>query len=140
MPIYAECGGLMYLTEAIVDFEQRRFPMVGLLPGHSVMARRATLGYRIACARACSTLHRQGESVRGHEFHYSTWEERPASLQPAYDVTLPRSDGPTRPEGACLGNLVASYIHLHFWGVPQAATRFVAACRAFSLGRGGVHV
>ncbi len=50
LPIYAECGGLMYLTQAIVDGDGRRHEMVGLLPGHSVMTGRLTLGYRLARA------------------------------------------------------------------------------------------
>ena len=50
LPIYAECGGLMLLTEAIVDFEGRAFPMAGLLGGYSEMTRQLALGYRQARA------------------------------------------------------------------------------------------
>jgi cobyrinic acid a,c-diamide synthase len=129
VPIYAECGGLMYLTEAIVDFAGRRFPMAGLLPGHSVMTRKATLGYRHAQATESSWFLQAQEAVRGHEFHYSTWEDRPESLPAAYWL-LPRDGrGEPRREGACVGNLWASYVHVHFWGKPELAQRFVKACK-----------
>ena len=106
LPIYAECGGLMYLTDTITDLDGQRHPMVGLLPGHSVMTRqRLTLGYRQAQAVGDSWLLSAGETVRGHEFHYSKWEERPADLPPAYYL-LPRSgEGEARPDGAKVGNL-----------------------------------
>ncbi len=128
LPIYAECGGLMYLTNAIVDGEGRRFPMAGLLPGHSVMTRRLTLGYRQARAAAASWFLQDRECVRGHEFHYSSWVDRPADLPAAYWL-LPRDGtGEAIPEGACVDNLWASYLHVHFWGKPELPRRFVAAC------------
>jgi cobyrinic acid a,c-diamide synthase len=126
MPIYAECGGLMYLTQAIVDMDGREHRMVGLLPGRSRMAEKLTLGYRIARAAANSWLLRKGESVRGHEFHYSLWEGRPAELPPAFILTPPRR-GAEYPEGARLGSLWASYVHLHFAGMDGLAERFVTA-------------
>jgi cobyrinic acid a,c-diamide synthase len=129
VPIYAECGGLMYLTRSIVDPEGREHPMVGLLPGRSVMAGRLSLGYRLAQAVGDSWLLAGGEMVRGHEFHYSIWQDRPGDLAPAYRLLPPHGHGEPQPEGACLGNLWASYVHLHFWSKPELATRFVAACR-----------
>jgi cobyrinic acid a,c-diamide synthase len=127
MPIYAECGGLMYLTRAIIDGDRRHHDMAGLLPGHSVMSSRLTLGYRLARVAGDSWLLPEGESVRGHEFHYSVWEDRPADLPPAW-LLLPRSgEGEPRPEGARLGSLWASYVHLHFAAWPGLADRFVAA-------------
>jgi cobyrinic acid a,c-diamide synthase len=134
---YAECGGLMYLTEAIVDQQGREHAMVGLLPGRSIMGSKLTLGYRQGRAIDDSWLFDRGETVRGHEFHYSTWES-PALDQSAAFELLPR-DETERPrrEGYCRGNLWASYVHLHFWSAPQLASRLVAACRrepAASLG------
>jgi cobyrinic acid a,c-diamide synthase len=119
----------MYLTEAIVDFDGGVFPMVGLLPGRSIMTKRLALGYRQARALASSWLLRENECMRGHEFHYSNWEGRPQTLAALYDLEPASGVGEPRHEGAHLGNLVASYVHLHFWGKPELATRFVAACR-----------
>ncbi len=127
LPIYAECGGLMYLTQAIVDLDGERHPMVGLLPGHSAMAGRLTLGYREVEALADSWLWRRGERTRGHEFHYSRWEGRPPSLSPAYRLLPTRPTASPQLEGACLGSLWASYVHLHLWARPELAERFVAA-------------
>ena len=137
MPIYAECGGLMYLTRSLVDLEGREHALAGLLPGRSVMTARLTLGYRLARAAQSSWLLDAGESVRGHEFHYSVWEDRPDDMVPAYYLTVPRSSGTEeRAEGAVLGSLWASYVHLHFWGKPELAHRFVAACQRWRRGEG----
>jgi cobyrinic acid a,c-diamide synthase len=139
LPIYAECGGLMYLTEAIVDQQGCSHDMVGLLPGRSVMSGRLTLGYRRAEALASCWLFDAGEEVRGHEFHYSMWEDRPADLPPAFSLRRARGDDTPWPDGAQLGNLWASYVHLHFCGKPELATRFVKAChRATAVEKAGV--
>ncbi len=129
LPIYAECGGLMYLTEAVVDVEGRSYPLVGLLTGRSVMTPRLTMGYRTVQAQGDSWLWRTGETIRGHEFHYSTWADRPAPTPWLYqcqpDVLRPESSR----EGAHQGNVLASYVHLHFLAYPELAVRFVAAAQ-----------
>ena len=132
MPVYAECGGLMALTEAIVDRTGREFPMLGVLPGRAVMADRVTLGYRRAESIAENWLVPKGSVVPGHEFHYSRWLDRPASLPAAFRLTSASRPADAWLEGACVGNVVASYVHLHFGGTPELAERFVAACRSFS--------
>ncbi|PDV99229.1 cobyrinate a,c-diamide synthase [Candidatus Chloroploca asiatica] len=127
LPIYAECGGLMYCTEAVVTAEGATFPMLGLLPGRSVMTSRLTLGYRTVRAQADTWLWRAGETVRGHEFHYSVWEERPADLVPLY-TCLPDAFHPDeRPEGVQAANVLASYVHIHWLAHPALAARFAAA-------------
>jgi cobyrinic acid a,c-diamide synthase len=134
IPIYAECGGLMYLTERLVDQAGRAWPMVGLLPGRSVMSERLTLGYRTIRARRDGPLLPRDATVRGHEFHYSRWEGRPASLPAAYTILAP--DGtPGGPEGAQLGGLVASYVHLHWLARPEMARRFVSLCANSPMSR-----
>jgi cobyrinic acid a,c-diamide synthase len=129
LPIYAECGGLMTLTQSIVDLDGREHVMWGLLPGRSVMTKKLNMGYRVAQAADDSWLMQRGEQVRGHEFHYSTWENRPDDLPSAYTLIPPNGQGETRPEGACLGSLWASYVHLPFWNKPELALRFVKRCR-----------
>jgi len=137
LPIYAECGGLMYLTAAIIDQAGVRHPMTGVLPGVTTMTPRLTMGYRRIRAQTNSWLWRQGEEIRGHEFHYSTWRERPPTLAPLYQV-LPWKEpaGPTpqpvQEEGVCAGNVLAAYTHLHFLARPELAERFIAAARQMS--------
>lgn len=134
MPVYAECGGLMYLTEAITDAAGQTFPMVGALAGRSVMTPRLTLGYRTARAECDTWLWRKGETLRGHEFHYSAWESRPERLPWLYSC-LPDALRPaTFAEGAVINNTLASYIHVHFLACPQAAQRFVAAAGTWQKG------
>lgn len=132
MPIYAECGGLMYLTEELQDQAGRRWPMVGLLPGRSVMTDRLVLGYRTVRALADGPLLPANATLRGHEFHYSRWEKAGHSgdrthLSPAYEVHA--RDGQTYTEGAQVGSLLASYVHLHWLARPPMAHRFVQMCR-----------
>ena len=131
LPLYAECGGLMYLTEGIVDGDGTLHPMVGCLPGRCRMGERLTLGYRVARSAGDSWFLGAGEMVRGHEFHYSVWEGRPDDLPPAFFL-LPRSrEGKARPDGARIGGLWASYVHVHFAAMPELAQRFVqSSCLA----------
>jgi cobyrinic acid a,c-diamide synthase len=130
LPILAECGGLMYLTESIRDMDGKTWPMVGILPGASIMTNKLTLGYRLAEAAGDGPLLADGEKIRGHEFHYSIWENRPANLPPAFILHPPQGEtGPTHLEGARVGNVWATYIHTHFLTMPSMAVRFVAMCR-----------
>lgn len=121
-PVYAECGGLMYLSEALIDESGERHPMAGVVPGISRMTGRVTLGYREVVALRDSPLAVAGQVVRGHEFHYSVLDSPPP--QPAYR----RADG-KETEGAVAGpagNVLASYVHLHFGSDPRLAERLVA--------------
>ncbi|HEX5414381.1 MAG TPA: cobyrinate a,c-diamide synthase, partial [Chloroflexota bacterium] len=128
MPIYAECGGLMYLSEGIVDFAEGRHRMVGLVPAWSAMTtKRLTLGYRELRARVDTPILRRGETARGHEFHWSTLNAPLPAEQAAYDVVA----APVPREGYSRGNLLASYCHLHFGSHPWLAPNFVEAAAAW---------
>jgi cobyrinic acid a,c-diamide synthase len=127
LPLYAECGGLMYLTTAIVDQSGVRHPMVGVLPGISKMSKRLTMGYRVVRAVSDNWLWRAGEEMRGHEFHYSVWAERPAAVPYLYQFQPHTPRHSAQLEGASLGSVVASYTHLHFLANPVLAERFVRA-------------
>jgi cobyrinic acid a,c-diamide synthase len=127
-PVYAECGGLMYLSEALVDGDGERHGMAGVVPGTSVM-RALTIGYREVVALAGSPLAAAGWTVRGHEFHHSVLEPSPTS--PAYQ----RKDG-EETEGVLAGpsrNVLATYVHVHFGTDPRLAARLVAAARNAGL-------
>jgi cobyrinic acid a,c-diamide synthase len=134
MPAYAECGGLMYLTGSLTDAGGAVYPMIGALPGRSIMTGRLTMGYRTVTASRDTFLMPAGSAVRGHEFHYSDWVDRPAGVPEAYTAVGRRGDA-ARAEGYARDNLVASYVHLHFGAAPYLAERIVTACRAWAGGR-----
>jgi cobyrinic acid a,c-diamide synthase len=135
MPIYAECGGLMYLTEALEDAEGKHHPMVGIVPGVCRMERRLTMGYREVRLATDGLLGAAGQRLRGHEFHYSTWQ-RPEAAPPAYTVQPRFLPEELRDEGFACGNLHASYIHMHFGQDARLAAQMVARCRMWQESRG----
>lgn len=124
-PVYAECGGLMYLSQGIHDLEGRFFPMIGALPFETNMkSRRAGLGYREITFRENCILGRAGSRLRGHEFHYS---EIAACANPVGTVyaVADAQDAECAPEGYSVGAVLASYIHVHFGSNPRTARNFV---------------
>lgn len=133
VPIYAECGGLMYLGRSLSDLEGVQYPMVGLIPAVSAMSsQRLTLGYREVESRTDSPLLCRGQKVRGHEFHWSTLEQPPDPEQSVYRVL----DQNGRPDGFQAGSVWASYVHIHLGSHPSLAPRFVDTCARHSqLGR-----
>jgi cobyrinic acid a,c-diamide synthase len=129
MPIYAECGGLMYLVEAIHDAAGACYPMVGLLPGVCRLTERLqNFGYKEVISLRDSILGRAGLRTRGHEFHYSLWEGRPAGSS-LYRTRS--SHGDEHEEGYSVDNLTASYVHLHFDACPQVSQELVEQAAAF---------
>ncbi|MFB9990947.1 cobyrinate a,c-diamide synthase [Deinococcus oregonensis] len=123
-PVIGECGGLMYLAEALEDERGEAFEMCGVVPYRTRMAPRLTLGYRDATALQPSALTAAGVRVRGHEFHHSVLTHAPT--QPAFCWTAP--DGSQVEEGYAHGQILASYLHLHYGADPAWAARLVAAC------------
>ena len=135
MPVYAECGGLIYLSRELVDFEGRRFRMAGVVPGRVVMDRRlAGLGYREAVALIPNPLMEAGQVVRGHEFHWSRLEGAGSARHRA--LHLRREGEPPYHGGFATGSLLASYLHLHFCSHPCLAHNFVESCRHYREARG----
>lgn len=118
-PIYAECGGLMYLGESLDDA-----PMCGVLPLRTRMTGRLrTLGYREVTTVADTPLGPAGTAFRGHEFHYS--ELVSTELSPSYRT---RGRGGEGVEGWARGRVLGSYVHAHFGSNPACAANLVASC------------
>ncbi|MBX3303117.1 MAG: cobyrinate a,c-diamide synthase [Nitrospira sp.] len=126
--IYGECGGLMYLTESIRDFDGRSHEMVGIFPAEAVMQKQGlTLGYRtVECARR-SILGEAGVTARGHEFHHSTLVAR-EPLQYACELS-DAGGGSKGQDGLTRRNVLALYTHLHFASQPQIGAALVDAAR-----------
>ncbi|MDX2257245.1 MAG: cobyrinate a,c-diamide synthase [Pseudanabaenaceae cyanobacterium bins.39] len=123
IPTYAECGGLMYLCDRIVNFEEQSFPMVGALPTIAKMGKRLYLGYRQAIALQNSPMLQAGDRIWGHEFHRSaltTLSDRPLYSLQGYDSRLTYPN-----EGWCEHHIHASYVHVHFGAQTHMITNFL---------------
>jgi cobyrinic acid a,c-diamide synthase len=119
-PVYAECGGFMYLTEAIVELDGREHTMAGLFPTRARMqSRLAALGYIQPEAAGEMLWLQPGESLRGHQFRYSAMDALPAEICRAYVSPA---------EGYRVYSVLGSYIHLHFRSCPDFVQRFVDHC------------
>jgi cobyrinic acid a,c-diamide synthase len=136
MPVYAECGGFIYLSRGVISGDgeiNSLAPLVGIFPVTTrLLEHRKTLGYREISLREESILGRRGMVVRGHEFHYSEMEEMPPTVERLYQVRKGQSDLGT--EGYRYKNCLASYIHLHFASNPDVAKVLVAACEKYQNG------
>jgi cobyrinic acid a,c-diamide synthase len=121
MPIYAECGGMLYLMDKLITHENKTHHMVGLISGEARMQQRLTkLGYCTAIMLEDNILGQKGTSIRGHRFHWSTLED---THEPnAYQLNSNEKAGFIQP------NLLASYIHIHFGTQLSLAQNFVSSC------------
>lgn len=131
MPAYAECGGLMYLSRSIT-YEGRTYEMVGAIPGDVVMhAKPVGRGYVHLKEDEAHPWPRPSitvNTIKAHEFHYSSLENLPPGMKYAYHVE--RGCGITgKQDGLIINNLLASYTHLRTIGSCYWATRFVAFIR-----------
>ena len=128
--VYAECGGLMYLTQAIVTTEGERHAMVGLLPTEAKMcAKLQALGYVEVETQTKTILGGAGARFRGHQFRYS--ELAPplttSDVRSVYSLRRRRGDE-TSLEGYSVFNVIASYVHAHWASNPRVARDLVLSC------------
>ena len=128
-PIYAECGGMMYLAEELLTREGHTFPMASVLPLRIEMTDRLVrFGYvEVEFAQDCF-LAKKGTEARTHSFHYSRaipTGELAAPFRAHYSLS-----GLNDSEGCLLGNVLGSYFHLHFAGNRSIAAAFVQTAEA----------
>jgi cobyrinic acid a,c-diamide synthase len=115
-PVAAECAGLLWLCRSLDGA-----PMCAVLPAEARMTDRLTLGYRDAVAVGASWLADTGTRISGHEFHRT-------EVRPVGSGTVPAWSWPERPaDGFVAGRVHASYLHLHWAGRPEIASRLVGA-------------
>ena len=138
MPVYAECGGLMYLARSI-EWNGRSAAMVGAIPADIVMhSRPVGRGYVELRETGRGLWPLAGAAgtprIRAHEFHYSSVENLPPAIEFAYDVERGYGiDG--RHDGLIYKNLLASYSHLRDVGGHRWAARFVEFVRCCKFSR-----
>jgi cobyrinic acid a,c-diamide synthase len=127
-PIYAECGGLMYLCDAIATLDGTEHPMLGLVPGRATMTRELqALGYVEVETRDASPIGPAGTRFRGHQFRYSRFE---SAIDPTrYALSIARSGARTI-EGYGQANVLGSYVHAHWADSPDIPEHFVERCVA----------
>lgn len=136
MPVYAECGGLMYLCQTISDISGQKFYHgVGILPARCKMEKkRVALGYVTATALVDNILVKKGTVLRGHEFHYST--AGGPDLIPAF--LLKKTGGENgHADGYASKNVLATYLHIHFAGSIEAARGLLRSCARYQRFRRG---
>lgn len=134
LPIYAECGGMMYLTES-VKFENRTVPMAGVFPVRAEVCERPKgLGYIRCEVVADNPFHPKGSTLTGHEFHYShcLTESKDLTLALSMERGTGMLDGF---DGLIFNNTFAGYAHIHALGTPWWAPNFVAAARQYKANK-----
>lgn len=133
MPVYAECGGLMYLGKTLLATEGSAHAMCDVLPFSTrMLPKRKMLGYVEVTLSQDTLFGPPGTRIRGHEFHYSEII-CPEGLSTAYKIQHRRT-GTIRDEGYVTRQVLASYAHLHLASHPETIQHFLARCRAFAAG------
>lgn len=127
-PIFAECGGFLYLQQTLRDAQGIDYPMVGAIPGHAYWTGKLTrFGYVELSAQRDTLLCGAGETIPAHEFHYYDSEAN----GDAFIARKPKS-GRSWPCFAAQGNVLAGFPHLYFPANPLVARRFVEAAACYA--------
>ncbi len=134
-PVYAECGGFMFLAKELV-VDHQTFPMADVFPVRSILNKRPQgLGYVELRARSENPFFSAGSVLRGHEFHYSTMILDDAGPHPwPFDVLRGRGiDG--NHDGLCVKNALGLYAHIHALGEPAWADALIRKAEKFRLNK-----
>ncbi len=132
LPVYAECGGLMYLGKSI-SLGDKTYPMVGALPITFGMEKRPSAhGYTIVEVEGENPFYSSRSVLKGHEFHYSRVleVEMDEGISMAFNVTRGRGIVDNK-DGMCYKNVLAAYTHLHAIGTPEWADGLVKCAKKY---------
>lgn len=129
LPIYGECGGLMYLTKSI-EYDTKKYSMVGLFDANTVMGKKMILNYTKANVISNCLIAKNSTKLFGHEFHYSELSSIPKDAKFAYDLSI-GAGIKNKKDGLIQYNTLASYMHLYFDRALHAQN-FVNNCVKFS--------
>lgn len=134
LPVYAECGGLMYLVESLMDFKKRKFSMAGIFKCSVRMGDRLRrMGYVNLEVIRDNILGKKGQRNRAHLFHWSRLTNIPKSASFAYKIVKDRN---IIYDGLIKKNVLAGYAHLHFASNLKFAKNFINSCRRFKVNHG----
>jgi cobyrinic acid a,c-diamide synthase len=130
LPIYAECGGLIYLGRSL-SVAGKQYPMTGVLPVDFVLEKKPQAhGYTVLTAGSRSTFLDKGVIIKGHEFHYSRVVNLDGLPPLAYEVNRGGGiDG--KGDGLVYKNVVAAYSHIHALGTPEWAGAMIKKARQY---------
>lgn len=129
LPIYAECGGYMYLMNFLKDFDGKIFEMCGVIPNTAEMTKKLQMvGYVAATIEKDCIIGNRGDKIHAHEFHFS--KEIDNLAENIFSCEKLRT-GEKYFAGYAEKNICASYLHTHFVGCPNVAKNFINACKNF---------
>jgi cobyrinic acid a,c-diamide synthase len=139
LPIYAECGGLMYLGEELV-LDDKSYQMAGVLPVVFGLSKKPKgHGYTIISVERENKYFKKGSEIRGHEFHYSyvlEWKGNDEDLV----FNMKKGNGfINKKDGLCYKNVLATYTHIHALGTPSWAEAMVSNAISYRTKKQGKH-
>lgn len=132
LPVYAECGGLMYLGESLVMGGGRAHKMAGVFPvSFSLQERPVAHGYTVLEVQRENPYYKRGTELRGHEFHYSRVTLFKKKQGMSLVFKMKRGQGIIdKRDGLCYKNVLATYTHVHALGCSEWVQGMLKAARA----------
>ncbi len=136
LPVYAECGGLMYLGEALV-LDRKTYPMAGIFPlRFSLEKKPQAHGYTMVKVEKTNPFYKKWTLIRGHEFHYSHVISPLKKKNLHFAFRMERGEGiMDGQDGICYKNVIATYTHLHALGCPEWAEGMILQAIEYQRGR-----
>ncbi|HYQ47478.1 MAG TPA: cobyrinate a,c-diamide synthase, partial [Thermodesulfovibrionales bacterium] len=136
LPVYAECGGLMYLGEELV-LDNKTYPMTGIFPlRFSLEKKPQAHGYTVVKVDTNNPFYEKGTVLKGHEFHYSAVRSLRKTPNMRFAFSMERGEGIAgKRDGICVKNVLATYTHIHALGSPEWAEGMVKRAMEYRTGR-----
>lgn len=136
LPVYAECGGLMYLGEALV-LDRKTYPMAGIFPlRFSLQKKPQAHGYTTVMVKRTNPFYKIGTLIKGHEFHYSSVISPLKKIRLKFAFRMERGEGiMDGQDGICYKNVLATYTHLHALGCPAWADGMIQQAMKYRRSR-----
>ncbi len=126
LPIFAECGGFMYLSRGLTDRQGSFHPMLGIIDAEAHMTTSLKrFGYITLTAESDTLFARRGDSFNAHEFHYSDTSDNGSAFMAV------KSSGASWPCIHVMDRIFVGYPHMHFWGAPELARAFINVCAQY---------